>query len=128
MKKIILTGIIILIASVGLWAGFVLNNRPSLQAKPLEERIIESITREYPSFGSDEEPVIGIASMSQHGKWYIVTIKSLRSVENFVPVKIVLLDDNGWLRVVAGPEVHFPESKMLSLNLPDSVILELKKS
>lgn len=93
----------------------------------IEERVLEATTKNNPEYMHDGKPVIEVVSVSSFDTWHIATIKSLRSTDTFVPVKIVLLDTSGILRVVAGPDTHFTEKELLEKNAPDSVILELQK-
>ena len=128
MRKAALVGLVLAIAIGALLAWF-LFNRPATQTKSTEERMLDVIVSEFPSFSSEGKPVIELESVSVHGDgWYVATIKSLHPVKNPVPVRIVLVEKEGQIRSIIGPETHFSEAKMLSLNIPDSVILELSKS
>ncbi len=129
MKKLVLISGTVVLAVVGIWGGISIYNK--LTAEPLsdEEQLIKIITSEYPSFTSNEEPLIEIESVSDNYKgWYVVTIKSKRPVKNFVPVKLVMLETGGIAKTILGPDTHFTESDLLKYNVPDSVIMELQKS
>lgn len=91
-------------------------------------RLLSVITTTYPAYTKEDKPVIEISSVvTIDTKWHIVTIKSLRAGENFVPVKVIIFDANTVSRVVAGPDTSFDETVLLKQNVPDSVILELRK-
>lgn len=127
MKKVILAGTILIltIGSILVWPVI---SRPT-ETISTEEQILKSIAREFPSFSADGKPVIELSSISTHDNgWYVATIKSLQSVKNPVPVRLVLLETDGQIRTILGPDVHFSEEEMLALNIPDSVILEILES
>jgi len=136
MRRLVLFSVILIIVIIGIISIVVFfekDNSPQALRRS-EKELLEAITNEYSDFISDSKPVIQIDSVSQHEeKWYVVTIKSLQPVENFVPVKVVLIDhnhneDNGRLQVLLGPDIHFSVPQAMALNIPDSVIMELQKS
>lgn len=130
MKKIAISlTLLVIFLSIGVFAL----KGPSIfkkEAAPTREQLIlTAIIEGMPQFIHDGKPAIEIYSVSQfEGKWYIVTIKSVRPIKNFVPVRLVLLEEASRFRIIVGPDTYFPEDRLLSLNLPDSVILELQKS
>lgn len=130
MNKKVIFGIILLLILAS--AAIFLQGRDFLSkntAPAKEERILHAITDNIPAFLYEGEPVIGIDSISTFDdKWHIVTIKSLRTSEKFVPVKIIMLDNGDELRIISGPDTHFTEPELLKYNVPDAVILELQKS
>ena len=130
MKKIIIGGAVLLSITLCIGAIFIITLSQSEESKQsLEDRALEVIVRDLPAFASNGKPAIRVGSISPHGNgWYIATIEPLRPVKNPVPVRIILSDKDGWIRIVAGPEAYFSESELLSFNLPDSAILELQKS
>ena len=94
----------------------------------IEDRILYAITENNSGFLHDNKPVIEIDAVSVfEDRWYVATVKSIRATDEIVPVKVVLLDTNGILRMTAGPDTHFTETELLRYNIPDSVILELRK-
>lgn len=98
---------------------------------PSNRVVLQTITNQYPEFLSNNKPVIQVESVSRfEDEWYIITLKSLNEVEQFVPVKALLTETphtSTGLKIVLGPEVHFTESEMRYYNLPDTVIKELQK-
>ncbi len=125
MKKIII-GILLLFVVT---AGIFIWNRPADPNQSIDDRIIEAITKEFPTFSSDDGPVIEIDSVSRHdNNWHIATIKSSRSGDESGFVKVILADTNTELKVIAGPDTYFTEAELLKRNIPDSVILELRRS
>ncbi len=135
-KALIASVILLPVILVGVWIGSQ-NTQPKPTIKHTEEEILQVIIRDIPAFSNEGKPVAQIDSISRHDdKWYVATVKSLHPVKNFVPVKVVLLDygkPSNNLKVVLGPSVYFSDHDlrdhgMASLNLPDSVIIELQKS
>lgn len=101
---------------------------PMIESQPSNEDFLQAITHQFPDFIKNDDPVIAIESISRHDYiWYIATIRSTSEVENFVPVRVVLVNRNNTLSVILGPSVHFTEYDLDSYNLPNSVILELQK-
>lgn len=96
--------------------------------QPSNEEFIQAITKKFPDFIDGDTPVIAIDSVSRHDYvWYIVTIKSKDKVETFVPVKLVLHNFDSNLSVSLGPDTSFTDTEIKTQNLPESVILELRK-
>lgn len=128
MKKSITISIAVILI---LFAGiiiFVRTQRATIP-QPSNDEFIQAITDKFPDFIDDDDPVIAVDSVSRHNyKWYIVTIKSLDRVENFVPVKLIIVDEGDNLSVILGPDTQFTELEMISRNLPESAILELQES
>ena len=94
-----------------------------------KERLLQTITEDTPAYSHNNTPVIEIDSViTFEDKWHIVTIKSLRSKGAAVPVKVIMLDVGNKSMIIAGPDTHFAEPELLKKNVPDSVILELRKS
>ncbi len=127
-------GVVLIVISIGLWTVF----SPRKSETPhvhTNEELVQAIIQDVPSLSDKGKPVVKVESvLHKDSKWYVVTIKSVRSVKTFVPVKVVLLSNGApgnKLRVVQGPDTHFSESEhdnTASLNMPDWVILELGKS
>lgn len=130
MKKFIPISIIALLILSGFALFFLQDIFTTKDESTIDdEKILYVITEKMPLFSLNSKPVIKIDSVSRHrGGWQIVTIKSLRSSEKFVPVKVVMLDTEGKLTIIAGPDTYFTESELLKYNVPDSVIMELQKS
>jgi hypothetical protein len=136
VNRLFIAGSILLVViSIGLWV--LLSPRKSETPHVhTNEELVQAIIQDVPSLSDKGKPLIAIESvLHKDSKWYVVTIKSLRSVKNFVPVKVVLLSNGApgnRLRVTQGPDVHFSDSEhneeTASLNMPDWVVLELEKS
>jgi hypothetical protein len=134
-KFLIAGSILLVVISIGVWVGLSLE-KPKIPHVHTNEELVQAIIKEVPSLSHEGKPVIGVESvLHKDSKWYVVTIKSLRSVKTFVPVKLVLLNygaPSNKLSVVQGPDVHFSnpehEHETDSLNMPDWVVLELEKS
>lgn len=126
MKKVIIIfTVFALLISLG--ALTFLRIQQATTPQPSNEDFLQAITHKFPDFADNNEPVITIDSISRHEyKWYIVTIKSLDRVENFVPVKLIMVDEGDNLSVILGPDTQFTELEMISHNLPESAILELQ--
>lgn len=135
MGRLLLIGIVILMVGIGIFFGinsFDKKQAPEGVDRWSREAIVQAIVSARPSLTVDSRPVIEIDSVSMpENGWYVAVIKSVREKKTSVPVRVVLVDNGGHsskLSVLLGPDTYFSEPEMLSLNIPDSVILELKKS
>lgn len=132
MRKLLI-GILASIVIISLGVVIYNSRQPQKVNSPTNEDIITTITDSFPFFLKDDSPVIEVADMKQvNDIWYIVTIKSINEKTVAVPIKAVLInnstpDEEVKLGLILGPDTHFTESELLGNNLPDSVILELRK-
>lgn len=119
---IVVTGLILVTLKINKDDSAIQNTDEQLQV-----RVIEAITKGRPSLLDNGKPIIEVDSLSHHNSWYIASIKSVNETGDAVPVKVVLIDSNGVMRSILGPETRFTEAEMLKYNIPDSVIQELQK-
>lgn len=131
MRRFIAATLLLSVLAAGAWLFILNQSEPSSEA-PSEDSFLQFITDTFPLFTEKNEPVIAVDSISRHeNNWYIVTIKSIHDVEVFVPVRIIVFYREGLERdpsVILGPDTHFTETEMLSNNIPDSIIRELRDS
>ena len=119
---IVVTGLVLVILKINKKDSAIQNTNEQLQTK-----VIEAITEGKPSLLDNGEPIIEIDSLSRHNDWYIASIKSINDTGDIVPVKVILVDSNGVMRSIFGPETRFTETEMLQYNVPDAIIKELTK-
>ncbi len=107
------------------------NTQPQIST-PSDQKLLAAIIRDRPSLSYKNQPIIQITNTVKPADgWYIVTIKSLHVKQDFVPVRILLAEENNNpdnLRVILGPEADFSDDVVGSVSLPNSVIMELQKS
>lgn len=143
MNRRISVGFILLVILVGglSWAAGLSRTQPKASKTYTDEELLRIIVKDIPALTYKGKPVVRIYSVAhREDKWYVVTIKSLRPVKTFVPVRLVLLNQgepSNKLTVVQGPDVQFSTTEhadseagydITALNMPDWVILELQKS
>ena len=120
-------GIAVLVSTV---AGLFLFNDGFLRQERAtqEDYIHQAIIEKYPGLMIGGVPLIELKSVTEpEPGWYIANIGSIQETKKDVPVYVVLRGSDENVRVFLGPDIHFSEAEMLSLNMPDSVILELQK-
>jgi hypothetical protein len=127
-KNIYIIGTVVIAVILGftILTGFL----TSQQKTPTQEDLIlNTITESVSPFSHEGRSIVEIESISRHEDgWYIVELKPVRSYKGYIPVKLIMSDTGGTLNIISGPDTYFGEPELLKLNVPDSVILELRKS
>lgn len=127
-KKLFVSIAIILLLIVGFSTSIKLwqNNQPPVA--PTNQELLDVIVRDRPALLYKKQPVIQVTDIKNPAEgWYIVAIASVRAEKNITPAQVVILDREGSMKVVLGPEVDFPDYVTDTVTLPDSVIMELRK-
>lgn len=122
--------ILVIIVSVVVWQNY--QKSEAFKKGPSSQEILDTIAHDRPELFHDGKPIMEIVSFHRtEDTWYVVTIKSPNDKDMKVPVRLVLQDQGSSrrsLKTILGPEVDFPDYLTNTINLPDSVIIELRKS
>lgn len=130
MKKIaLLVNLIILIITLFSFGKIFVQRTSTLvkEERLSDSQLLEVITDTIPDLLQDSKPVIKVDSVSRYNNWHIVTIKSLRSTENYIPVKVVILDSISKPKLIAGPSTSISELELFKHKVPNSIAEKLQE-
>lgn len=125
MKKIIAVLMIIVLLLVTVTTNF-----KNFRTQPSNDIFTALITEENPFMVDGNKPVFTIDSISRHKNWYIVTIKSTKLADDFIPVYVIFEEEGllqSSLNIRLGPETQFSSNQLLGTEMPEPVLKELPK-
>lgn len=124
MKKHIYAITVIAIAVFSLTGIYLYTTIKNTDNSTADDRITSAIIDAAPFLSSEGSPVFKIKSANKSDNWYAVTIESLRETATHTPVYVILVENNGKVQTILGPDTNFTEAEMLKYNVPDSIIRE----
>lgn len=128
-KRIVIDIGVILLIIFGIGIGIKVWQNSQVSDIPTNQEFLDVIMRDRPALVYKEQPVIQVTNVTKPAEgWYIVTIQSIHARKDDIPTRVVILDREGFKKIVLGPEVDFPDYVTNAVTIPDSVIIGLRKS